>query len=432
MADLVKKIESWSLNKSDAELLQTVKKQLTDRDTKINELSKNLSGDNIAPLHAAADSNSLELFELVLGTEGIDNNPEFFSKGQILGLKVVSYDYEEVKDFVVAGGILDYAVKSENRNIDIIRVILDKVDLQHWACISVDGHRIAASLYMAINSDRLDILELLLSYGDKYCELSSLNCMVLAIMMNKAKVFSKVLPKVLARINESTGDNKLSLLHKTVRYNRVKMLRQLVEAGSNVNVLDVNGFTPLIAACAIAGPNNCGEGCYDLIISEILGAKSVDLHVSIRLSEFENFKAIDFLNERTCSHVKKVVDQAYTRDSYRKKLERRREMKAHDSPTVSTKRAEGLSSVPSKEDTNSECKDENKICWFCSAEPGKVALYKCKGCRVAWYCGEKCQQEDWSVHGPWCDRMWEKRKGKRKVKKEEPEKGMSAVFYELD
>ena len=204
------------------------------------------------------------------------------------------------------------------------------------------------------------------------------------------------------------------------------MLSLLVEAGANVNIADVDGFTPLSAACATAASNNCGEGCYDLIISELVAARDVDLHVKVTRADFVNYKAIDFLNDRTCSHVRRVVEQAYNRDTYRKKLEKRK-MNSQQPSTVPKKEVPKTENGEKKRDN----KGRDKKCWSCSATSESNALYLCKGCKVAWYCGDKCQGKDWAVHRPWCDGVKEKRKGEKKNKEESVEK-LPPVFYDLD
>ena len=48
-------------------------------------------------------------------------------------------------------------------------------------------------------------------------------------------------------------------------------------------------------------------------------------------------------------------------------------------------------------------KRRDKICWTCQTPPSvSHKLSRCAGCRVAWYCGEECQGEDWDRHGGWC------------------------------
>jgi len=78
--------------------------------------------------------------------------------------------------------------------------------------------------------------------------------------------------------------------------------------------------------------------------------------------------------------------------------------------------------IESKESAKKKGRNENKLCWSCSADPANVVLWRCKGCKKAWYCGEQCQEEDWPVHGPWCERKRNRREERHKAKEEEERK----------
>ena len=407
MGSLVENIKTWSLNKSDTKLFENVKKQLKDKKTDVNKLSKNLKGE-IAPLHAALASNSPELFNLVLETEGVNPDPEYYQKGEPVG------------------GILDFAVLC--LNIDMVQLVLEKIKYSDLQTGDYGGEAIATCLVAAIESDRLDLVELLLGHEEKYPKFNPFHCLVLAIRDNRGKIFTKVLPKALTKINQRFGDCSDTLLHKAAKNRRVRMLRQLMEAGYDVNAKDVYGVTPLIGMVIVASTGICGDGCCAQIVSELLSSKSIDLHIAVE--GIEDSKAIDYLDDKTCPHVRKLVEQAYSRDTFRKKLEKRKELKASEVPS----KQEGVCESKSDQ-TVSFSKDENKICWSCSADPEHVTLFRCRGCKAAWYCGDKCQEVDWPVHGPWCERKRKKRKEKHEAKAEEvlaSRTRMPEVFYDLD
>jgi len=417
MEDLVKNIESWSLNPTNTKLLEIVKKQLNDPKTDKNKLSQNSKGDlEIAPIHAAAISNSPDLFQLVLESEGVDSDTPFFHNGE------------------PEGGVLDMAVSG--LNVDIISIVMEKSECRHILGISHEGKTLPGCLFDAVKSDRLDIVEVLLSKTENHSYLPPFDFLMVAIRLNRARIFTHVLPKSLKQINEQIGTRKSTLLHLAVEMNRVKMVRQLVEAGIDVNLKQVDGFTPLMSAVLIAGTGTCvacvGSGCYESIISELLSTKSVDLDVSVEKGR-ENFRALDLLNEKTCPHVRKLVEQAYTRDTFRKKLQKRKEQKVEGNSAAPSNNQCG-NSKSKGENVFSENQDEDKICWSCSVDPRLVPLVRCRGCRVAWYCGEQCQEKDWPVHGPWCERRQSKREEKRKAKEEEQKRNrkLPEVFYDLD
>merc|ERR1711971_83665 len=70
--------------------------------------------------------------------------------------------------------------------------------------------------------------------------------------------------------------------------------------------------------------------------------------------------------------------------------------------------------------------DEEKICWHCQTPDGKfsamagkpITLSKCRGCRKAWYCMDKCQNGNWVLHEDYCKFIMKKRKEKKKKKAE--------------
>ena len=151
MVNLVKSIERLSLKPDDNKLLKTLKKQLKDPKIDNNKrfmsdkLSRVSAGYMIAPVHAAALSNSLELFKLVIETKGVDPDPPFVPDGVPIVREV--------------GGVLDFAVMS--MNIDIVRMVFENVrNPKLW----LDQTGVSVCLRKAVSEDRLDIVELLENY----------------------------------------------------------------------------------------------------------------------------------------------------------------------------------------------------------------------------------------------------------------------------
>jgi len=70
--------------------------------------------------------------------------------------------------------------------------------------------------------------------------------------------------------------------------------------------------------------------------------------------------------------------------------------------------------------------DDKKICWHCQTPDGKfsamaeklITLSKCRGCRKAWYCMDKCQNGNWVRHEDYCKFVMKKRKEKKKKQAE--------------
>ena len=138
----------------------------------------------------------------------------------------------------------------------------------------------------------------------------------------------------------------------------------------------------------MAENHNCQGVCEDRVISELLCAEQINLDL---VRGDGKMTAQDLLTNTTCHSIRKMIDQAYMRSKFKKKLQLRQERQ---------RRAAECSVGKSKRE---------RICWFCSSTQ---QLSRCAGCRVAWYCGEECQGEDWEVHGDWCVERGRRRKVK--------------------
>lgn len=44
----------------------------------------------------------------------------------------------------------------------------------------------------------------------------------------------------------------------------------------------------------------------------------------------------------------------------------------------------------------------NPLCHNCHYKTDVRKLKRCKGCKLVWYCDEKCQKENWKLHKPLC------------------------------
>jgi hypothetical protein len=131
--------------------------------------------------------------------------------------------------------------------------------------------------------------------------------------------------------------------------------------------------------------------CEDRVIAELLCAEGINLDFEVE-DKGNRFTAQDLVNNYTCSSSKKLIKQAYARSNLRKKLLQRRQTQ--------------LQADQAKKGSGRKTRRE-KICWYCSSTE---QLSRCAGCRVAWYCGEECQGEDWDVHWEWCVERGRKRK----------------------
>merc|ERR1719427_767761 len=174
------------------------------------------------------------------------------------------------------------------------------------------GKNVAKSLDAAVQGGNLDIVELLVSKVKKFPLLNPWDCLCFAVWHNNEEIFSRMLPKVLAKINEPVCKSKHSLLHKAVALNRVMMTEKLLEAGSDINhQIDKNQCTPFVLAVVNAMDGRCGEDCCAPVIAELLRTNLVDLEATAKVG-LVHMKASGIVTSATCPHVRELVEQAYS------------------------------------------------------------------------------------------------------------------------
>jgi len=332
-----------------------------------------------SPLHAAVLFKSTDLLKLLMNFEDVD-----------VSLQFGTYENQEN-----AGNLLDLAFQIGNH--EIISCVLENVKCSELVIIE---NGIPLCLANAVSIGDNDIVELLISKESFHPSLNPLMCLMLAIQDNNLGIFTKFLPNAKATLNTPIPNLSspciqcsapaTTLLHLAICSYRPRMVKLLVQAGCDVNSTQghLEGYTPLMQAIAMAENHNCQRVCEDRVISELLCAEQINLDL---VGGEGKMTAQDLLTSNTCHSIRKMVEQACMRSKFKKKLQLRqeRQRKAAESSVGKSKR--------------------ERICWFCSSTQ---QLLRCAGCRVAWYCGEECQGEDWEVHGDWCMERGRRRKVK--------------------
>eukprot|EP00092_Neocalanus_flemingeri_P040264 GFUD01043858.1.p1 GENE.GFUD01043858.1~~GFUD01043858.1.p1 ORF type:complete len:497 (-),score=115.58 GFUD01043858.1:52-1494(-) len=396
----------WSVTQEEEDF-ERVEKMMVAGKTVLNEkclveaLGKTLY---LSPLHTAVYLKSPHLVELFMRFDGVDvclqyNNPE------------------AVDDF---GNVLDLAISLEN-NLDVIKSVVEN-DKER----KLVNPRGGIPFRFLINE--VEVVELLLNYEDAYPSLNPLSFLAIAMRNDQLNVFMKILPQAKPRLNTTVpslscpfcSSPTVTLLHLAICLNNPKMVKLLLQAGSDVNSSEgqLGGILPLMQAIETARHRgHCGKGkCLDRVITELLSAEGIDLDIQMG----EKTTALDLINNCTCPSTKQMVEQAYTRHSLRKKMMKRREDQGKDEPakgdpTKADQTNDYLAKVDQAESDQvkvSKHKRE-KICWNCRSLPTSNKLYRCAGCHVAWYCGGiTCQKEDWSRHSGWCVLKEQRRKEK--------------------
>ena len=90
-------------------------------------------------------------------------------------------------------------------NIDIVKLVLEKVDKYMLVSVQREGTFIAYCIELAVRSDPLDIIQLFLTKTEKNELLNPLDCLICAIVHNRHMIFDYVLPKIGFRMTEPFG-----------------------------------------------------------------------------------------------------------------------------------------------------------------------------------------------------------------------------------
>jgi len=348
----------------------------------------------ISPLQsAAAVFESTKLVEVFMNDDAVDT----------------SLEYENCKDENERGNVLDLVVRQQPVNLDVVRCILDND--RELKLVTVDEHGFAFILNDAVHNNNSELAELLLEYESSYPHLNPVRCLALAMRYSQVSIFTKILSTAKHLVNNLVPNlacpncpiPNCTLLHLAICFHNPKIVKLLLQAGSDVNSTQghPHGCTPLMHAIQAADNHGCKGNCQERVVSELLCAEGIDL--DIQTTGSTKITALEFVQGATCHVIKKQVEQAYSRLALRKKMMKRRETKAEVRQPPADSEQSKAASKPKRD----------KICWHCHAHPTAThKLGRCAGCRVAWYCGEECQGEDRDRHRDWCVKKEMRRKEK--------------------
>ena len=389
MVNLVKTIELLLENMNNEKLMKTLTKQLRTSGKDINKLKKSslFCNSMLAPIHAALFTNSPRVFKLVLDTKGLEVNSICTFRG----------DKYDILDLAAAG----------NGNIEILKLILEKIEIPMMGIVEIDGHIVPRCIDSVVLHDRLDMVRLFLTKTEKYPLLTPFSCLVSAIAHNHCRIFSHVLQFIGAGVL-MFFDKKPNLMALCEKYNRTHLKLRLTQ------VL----LTNLKEEMKIK-QEELEENEKRLVEIEekenILEELKVNGNNLEELEENENKPDEKHNVLQKCEDsLEKIVDKFYQKDNKLEKNDNKLEEKDDRSERNSDKinndddaRLEKTLIVKSKVK-----KKGSRICWNCAEKGTDVALYKCAGCRKAYYCDGECQAEDWDVHGEYCMLVMERRKSK--------------------
>jgi len=216
----VRTIEIMSQLPYNAKDMKMLKKQLKGCGAEKNKLKQSIGDENtlIAPIHAAAMSNSFELFKLVIETKGVDANSICKIKG--LG------DQDKF-------GVLDCSLMVSGRpNIQIIELLLKTVENPYLSSIELfPGQFIPNCINIAVYKQYTEVLDLLHSKADQIVSLNPFLSFLTAIASDEKTVFKHLLLKEKHLINQCFGLENETLLDFTIYFRKPELFKLLVEAG---------------------------------------------------------------------------------------------------------------------------------------------------------------------------------------------------------
>jgi len=217
MVNLVRTIEIMSQLPYNATDMKKLKKQLKGCGaSEKNKLKKSIADENsmIAPIHAAAKSNSFELFKLVLETKGVDANSVCKMKGHKFG-------------------VLDCTLMVSGRpNAQIIELLLNTVENPYFSSSELfPGQSIPNCINIPVYKQYIEVLDVLHSKADKIVFLNPLLSFLTAIVYDEKKVFKHLLSKEKHLINQCFGLENKTLLDFTIHFRKPELSKLLVEAG---------------------------------------------------------------------------------------------------------------------------------------------------------------------------------------------------------
>jgi len=208
-------------------------------------------------------------------------------------------------------------------------------------------------------------------------------------------------PQMDVNVSEKCGNNYTALHHAVIQDQPLTVKTLLAMADIQLNVRTKGQDTPLILAASKNLPN-----CLEIV-------KLLTSHpkININAQNSKRYTAANFAQETGNTHL---ISFLYANDKF--------------DPSKNQPKLTMLKSfVKSSEDSEEEVKKKRvKCCWNCGKDD--IKLYKCGGCKKAFYCSDSCIQKDWEIHGGWCVKI----KGKRKNKKITEIVPKQTEFLDLD
>jgi len=362
MVNLVKTIEST--DQSNPKQMKFLKRQLRSNLPEINKLRQSTQDENmrIAPIHAAAMTENIEILKQILETKDVNVDAAAIVRTPL-----------QIKKF----GVIDAACfNSPLFNLDIIKLLLEHVQRPCLMMSYGDSMILLPNcLIEAVENECLELVDILLknadlleremkiSAGAPVRLFSPYYCLVVAIGSDKPRVF-----KHLLQLSPSYNfDLELIILKgkpvSLVEFARINQRTEMCEELENI--LKENDDEEVKKT-----KQQYFDGKEEILRKEEAGSKVKD---NCNKEVFKRFTSF-------CSFLQMVPPITQNNNN---------------NPE------EANESEENEENTKEVLKKairKTKYCWNCQ----NIGQYLCSGCRKARYCEEKCQWEDWDSHKEYC------------------------------
>jgi len=235
--NLVKSIESLVDVTVDQKKLRSLKRQLKTNSSDINRLRQSTinPAQMLAPIHAAILYGNFEIVRLVLDTEGVD-----------LDIKARIKSRSNVMNL----GIIDVAVCFvETIDIEVVKYLLERNAILelHYDEKPIPGTPLSVSLMFCVQAEHLDVLDVLHSKAGEVEFFSPFYSLLVAIVLNKERVFKHVLPQVKAKLHQKFYDDKerryFTLLEFAELYKRTEMCDQIKAEAAEYSTEEKDNLT---------------------------------------------------------------------------------------------------------------------------------------------------------------------------------------------
>lgn len=168
----------------------------------------------------------------------------------------------------------------------------------------------------------------------------------------------------------------------------MEVLEKMVKLGTNLNMHDLAGYTPLHHCLTCSGNE------YTMQMAELLLKNGANVNA---VNRFGDYPLMECIQTQNVEFIKLLI--RYKADPLLKNYEgyTARYIGRH-TPKICTLLKEGEKNVVKEERKAAKADKKLKVCGKCDG----FAEKRCSSCFLVWYCGPACQKSDWPAHKEVC------------------------------